>query len=161
MSVTLKMAAGDLVKSPAGRMVDVSGLEKSNQDAAETLLTNHDPFDPPWHPTGSEFYLIKNDVYAYNALGISSMIEQMVDGALQRLIEAQQEDPYVDDEELIDEIRSISVWQIGDLSWAFYAMCVTDSDELVYAEFDIDLSQQLPATIEAAGDTVPGTGTPL
>ena len=161
MSITMKMAGGDFVKASTGRLVEVSGLEKSAQDIAETYLTNFDPFDPPWHPTGSEFYLIDDNVYAYNQMGIQSMIHQMADSSLRRLMDAQQDDPEVDDEEYIEEIVSIDVWQIGDLSWAFYSICQTDSDEEVETGFDIDLSQQLPASIEATGTEVPGTGTPL
>ena len=161
MSITIKMGGGDLVKAPSGRFVEVSGLEKCSQDIAETYLNNFDPFDTPWYPTGSEFYLINADVYAYNELGIASMVRQMADAALMRLMETQQDDPYVDDEELITEIRSIDVWKIGDLSWAFHSLCYTDSDEEVETGFDIDLSQQLPAGVETAGLAVPGIGTPL
>ncbi len=161
MSITIKMGAGDLVKAPSGRFVEVSGLEKCAQDIAETYLNNYDPFDVPWYPTGSEFYLINANVYAYNEMGLSSMIQEMADSALARLMEAQQDDAYVDDEELIAEIRSIDVWQIGDLSWAFHSLCYTDSDEEVETGFDIDLSQQLSAGVETAGLAVPGEGTPL
>ena len=161
MSVTLKMAGGDLVVAATGRFVEVSKLEKSAQDIAETYLTNYDPFDPPWHATGSEFYLIDENVYAYNQVGISTMVHQMADSALSRLMDAQQDDPEVDDEEYISEILSIHVWKIGDLSWAFYSICQTDSNEEVETGFDIDLSQQLPASIDAAGTSVPGIGTPL
>lgn len=155
------MAGGDLVLSSAGRFVEVSGLEKSAQDIAEAYLNNYDPFDPPWHATGSEFYLIDENVYAYNQMGTQTMIQQMADSALRRLMDAQQDDPEVDDEEFISEILSIHVWQIGDLSWAFYSICQTDSDEEVETGFDIDLSQQLPAGIDAVGTAVPGIGTPL
>ncbi|KKN52883.1 hypothetical protein LCGC14_0607890 [marine sediment metagenome] len=161
MSVTIKMAGGDFVKASTGRLVEASGLEKAAQDIAETYLTNYDPFDPPWHPTGSEFYLIDGNVFAYNKAGISTMVHQMADSSLRRLMDAQQDDPEVDDEEYIADITSINVWQIGDLSWAFYSVCQTDSDEEVETGFDIDLSQQLPAGIEASGNAVPGTGTPL
>lgn len=161
MSITFKMAGGDLVKSSNGRLLDVRGLEKSAQDIAETYLTNFDPADPPWHPTGSEFYMIDENVYAYNQMGVSSMIRQMADSSLRRLMDVQQDDPEVDDEEYIEEILSINVWQIGDLSWAFYSICQTDSDEKVETGFDIDLSQQLPAGIDAVGSAVPGVGTPL
>lgn len=155
------MGGGDLVKASTGRLEEVAGLEKCNQDTAETYLINFDPFDPPWHPTGSEFYLIDGNVFAYNQSGISSMIDQMADSALRRLMDAQQEDPEVDDEEFIEDIVGIHVWQIGDLSWAFYSLCQTDSDEDVEVGFDIDLSQQLPASIDAVGLSVPGVGTPL
>jgi len=161
MSATLKMAGGDLVLGPNGRFQEAEGLEKSAQDIAETYLTNFDPFDPPWHATGSEFFLIDDNVYAYNQIGISTMIQQMADSALGRLMDAQQDDPEIDDEEFIAEILSIHVWQIGDLSWAFYSICQTDSDEDVETGFDIDLSQQLPAGIDAVGGAVPGIGTPL
>lgn len=161
MSRTLKMGAGDLVKASSGRLEEVEGLEKCSQDVAETYLINHDPFDPPWHVTGSEFYLINTETFAYSESGIEGMVRDMADGALQRLMEAQQEDPYVDDEELISEIRTINVWKVGQLSWAFYSVLRTDSDEEVETGFDIDLSQQLPAGIETVGLSVPGDGTPL
>lgn len=161
MSKTLMMAAGDLVKQSTGRMAEVSGIHKSAQDIAETYLTNYDPLDPSWHPTGSEFYKVQENVYAYSDIGIEVTIRQMADGALQRLIEAQQNDAYVDDEELIVEIRYINVWKVGPLSWAFYSRCITDSDEQVDTSFDVDLSQQLPPGVETAGLVAPGTGTPL
>ena len=161
MSVTFKMAGGDLVLSPQGRLEEVEGLEKCLQDTAETYLNNFDPFDPPWHSTGSEFYQIDGNVYAYNQMGIQSMIQQMAESSLSRLMDAQQDDPEVDDEEYISDILSINVWQIGDLSWAFYSICQTDSDEQVETGFDIDLSQQLPASVDASGTSVPGVGTPL
>ena len=161
MSTTLKMAAGDIVKTPAGRLQEVMGLEKSAQDIAEAYLNNYDPLDPPWHPTGSEFYLIDENVYAYNMIGIASMVERMAGEALERLISSQQDDAAVDDEELIAEVRSINVWQVGALSWAFYSVCVTDSEENIDTGFDIDLSQQLPAAIQSAGLSTPGTGTKL
>ena len=161
MSRTLKMGGGDLMKAPTGRLVEAAGLEKCAQDIAESYLNNYDPFDPPWHATGSEFYLIDSNVFAYNQSGISSMIDSMADSALRRLMDAQQEDPAIDDEEFIEEIVGIHVWQIGDLSWAFYSVCQTDSDENIETGFDIDLSQQLPSAIEASGTAVPGVGTPL
>ncbi len=155
------MGGGDLVKASTGRLEEVSGLEKCSQDIAETYLINYDPMDPAWHETGSEFYRIASNVFAYNESGISSMIHQMADSALRRLMDAQQDDPMIDDAEFIEDIIGIHVWQIGDLSWAFYSICRTDSDEEVETGFDIDLSQQLPAAIEASGTSVPGVGTPL
>jgi len=155
------MGAGDLVKAASGSLGEVDQLEKCAQDVAETYLTNYDPFDPPWHATGSEFYLIDNNVFAYNAMGIEAMVRDMADGALRRLMDAQLEDAYADDEERIVEIKSINVWKVGQLSWAFYSVLVTDSDENVETGFDIDLTQQLPAGIETAGALVPGIGTPL
>lgn len=161
MSVTIKMAAGDMVKASSGRMVSVSGLEKGSQDIAETFLNNYDPADPPAHPTGSEFFTLVGSVASGGDIGVSTTIQQMADSALQRLMDAQQDDPTVDDEELIAEIVSINVWRFGDMSWAFYSMCLTDSEEEVETGFDIDLSHQLPAGIETVGLAVPGVGTPL
>lgn len=161
MSITLKMAAGDLVLTPAGRFQSISGLEKCAQDIGEAYLNNYAPADPPWHPTGSEFYEIDENTYAYNTIGIKAIIERMAYDALERLMEMQQEDPEVDDAELIDEITSVQVWQIGALSWAFHSVCVTDSYENVETGFDIDLSHQMPASIETAGLEVPGVGTKL
>ncbi len=161
MSVTLKMAAGDLVLMSNGQFQQASGLEKSNQDLAEALLNNYDPLDPPWYPTGSEFYVIDDNVYAYNQMGMETVIRSMAESAIERLMEAQADDPYVDDEELIVETKSVDVWAVGDLSFAFYAACVTDSDENVDVSFDIDLSHQLPSEIETSGGGTPGTGTPL
>lgn len=161
MSVTLKMAAGDLVLTSAGRFQSISGLEKATQDVAETYLTNYDPDDPPWHSTGSEFFLIDENTYAYNTIGIRAIIERMAHDALERLMDAQQDDPEVDDEELIEEISFLNVWQIGALSWAFYSHCTTSSEEKVETGFDMDLSQQLPAAVKTAGLEVPGIGTKL
>lgn len=161
MSSTLKMAAGDLVLLSTGQFQEISGIEKATQDVAETLLNNYDPFDPPWHPTGSEFYVIDSNVYAYNAMGMESMIHAMADASIQRLMDQQADDPYVDDDERIVQIKAINVWSIGDLSYAFYAACTTDSEEDLDLGFDMDLSQQLPAAIEAAGTAVIGRGVPL
>lgn len=153
------MMDGDLFMDRAGQSVTVEGIEKCAQDMAEALLNNYDPEDPPPY-NGSELYTIDGMVpEAPSDLGISSMIERMATDAIERLMDFQQNDPYVDDDELIDEIRDMRVWKIGELSWAFHAFCITESDEPAEVGFDISLDQQLPGTIIAEGFPVLGEGT--
>jgi hypothetical protein len=160
MSITIKMAAGDMVLLPQGQFQEIEGLEKSTQDLGEGLLNNYDPHDPPWYVTGSELYQIDRDTVSYNLAGIPALIQEMVSDAVYRLMEVQQEDPYVDDDELIVDMRSNNVWPASStgMSWAFYVACITDSDQLVDYGFTTDLSQQFPAELEAVGLSALGLG---
>jgi hypothetical protein len=130
MSETIKMANGDIVLDSAGRTIVIDGPEKCAQDIAESLLNNYDPQDPPYH-NGSELYKLDEMTTTLASFGIPSTIESMVHDAIARLMDLQAQDAAITDEELISEIRYIRVWQIGQLSWAFYAKCITNSYEKI------------------------------
>lgn len=160
MSVTMKMANGDLVLDSAGRVVVIDGLEKAAQDMAESYLNNYDPEDPPYH-NGCELYKLDDQTTTLDSFGIPSVIEAMIHDATVRLMDLQAQDPTITDEELIAEILFIRVWQVGLLSWAFYARCQTNSNEKANVSFTIDLLNQLPDGVAQLGDSFPGTGTPI
>lgn len=157
MSITLRMVNGDISILPSGAAETVMGLEKCAQDIAESLLNQYDPFDPPYH-NGSEFWRLFEAPEDYDILGIEGTIETMAEEAIERLMELQENDQFIDDDELIDVIEYIRVWKIGPMSWAFHAHIVTDSDERADVGFDIDLDHQLPPTISPAGVDLPGRG---
>jgi hypothetical protein len=73
-------------------------------------------------------------------------------------MDLQQNDPYVDDDELIDEIREVRVWKIGDLSWAFHALSIVASEEPAEVGFDISLDQQGLGPVDYAGFPLLGDG---
>ena len=156
------MAGGDMVVESSGRFVTATELQKADQDIKETFQNNFDPFDPPWYPTGSEFFKLDTEPLPTNDLAIESRIHNMAFDSLNRLIDAQQDDSSVDDAELIAEVESIDVWKIGDMSWAFYSKCVTDSDEFVETNFEYEFeSDGLPAGVVPTGNHIVGEGTPL
>jgi len=157
MSITLRMVNGDISILPSGSAETVMGIEKCAQDIAESLLNTYDPLEPDYY-NGSEFWRLFEDPGHFDVIGIESTIETMAEEAIQRLMELQENDQFVDDDELIDYIEYIRVWKIGPMSWAFHAHVVTDSDERANVGFDIDLDQQLPPTIEPAGIGLPGGG---
>ena len=155
------MGGGDILLNSTGRPEEVDGLDKVTQDVAETLINEYDSGDPPWYPTGAEFFRLLGRTYAYNSDEIANSIETMAYEAVERLVVTQEEDPYVDDAELIADVRSIRAFSVGDLSWAFYVYLVTDSDEQIKSGGEIDLSQQLPSSLSPDGDHITGIGTPL
>lgn len=157
MSFTIKMSGGDFEVLPSGRTVDINGLEKCAQDIAESLLNSFDPQNPYYY-NGSEFWRLDEPNEAYDMFGVESMIESMAADAVERLMEQQENDGYVDDEELIDTVEFIRVWRIGSMSYAFHLHCVTASQDPVRVGFDINLEQQLPDSIESTGGDIPGTG---
>jgi len=161
MSKTLKMAGGDILMDSTGRPVEIVGLEKVTQDVAETLLNEYDSGDPPWYPTGAEFHRLVGSPSTYSAGDISTQIETMVYDAIERVIISQEEDPYVDDDEMIYDIVTLRAFPVGDLSWAFYVSLLTESEEQVKSEATLDLSQQLPQSLSPDGDHITGIGVPL
>jgi len=142
------MVNGDLYVDAAGRYLAIEGEEKCAQDIAESLLNNRDPEFPEWFP-GSELYRITNGEATKLVAFISpeELIRTFVEDAVDRLIEMQDIDAYVDDAEAISEIRLLRVDKIGSLSYVFYLIVVTDTDDPIRVGFEIDLNQQLPAAI--------------
>jgi hypothetical protein len=159
MSITLKMMDGDLFFDRAGQAVTVEGLEKASQDMAESLINNYDSEDSP-HYNGSEFYkMIGEAAQEQGDLGISSRIERYATESIERLMDLQQVDPYVDDDELIEEIRTIYTEKEGPMSWMFIALCITSSEDVAPVGFVISLDQQLPGTITSEDFATLGDGT--
>ena len=150
---------GDYVVDDAGRTLTVSGVDKCAQDVLETLTNEYDTLDPPWYQTGSEFHMINDPDYAYQSIEPNVMIKSMAQDAIDRLRSAQENDPYVDDEELIDHVVRMIVNQVGPLSYAFFAQIVTASEEQVKASFDLDYGSDLTDAVEMSGLNSPGEGT--
>ena len=157
MSVTLKMANGDLYVDAAGRYIAIEGIEKCAQDIAESLLNNRDPDFPEWF-NGSELYRLTNGEYlrTMSYMQPEELIHTYVEEAVDRLVELQDFDAYVDEDESIVEIALLDVRSIGNLTYAFFLVCLTDSQEPVRVGFTIDLKQQIPAAIR--GDVPDAAG---
>jgi hypothetical protein len=142
MSITWK-CDGDLLLDGAGRLVECQGIEKAAQDMLESFLNNRDPTAPDWY-NGSEFYRIDKLVAAASGMGVDVTIEQFARDAIQRLMELQENDPYVDSDELIAEIQILRALAMGNLTWAFFAKCITESLEPATVGFDVTTSQRTP-----------------
>jgi hypothetical protein len=161
MSTTIKMSGGDIYIERTGRPAIIDKINKASQDVAETFLNEFDIEDPPWYITGAEFWGLIGSLYPFNSNEVSHTIEVMVQDALDRLISAQEDDPYVDDEELIADIQAIWVEPVGQLSWSFYSKLVTDSDEEITSGATIDLGQQLPNSLGPDKNNIIGVGVPM
>lgn len=146
MSYTLKCDDGDLMLTTVGGYAVISGLEKVAQDIAESLLNNSDP-DLEMYYNGSELYRIGEQPAMLHTIGVEEWIHTAVMESLDRLIDSQDEDSFVDEEESIDEIKELTVEQVGTLSWRFMLRVLTESDQNVPMNFDITLSQQLPDSL--------------
>jgi hypothetical protein len=147
MSVTLKCDDGDLLASTGGRFLTVFGLEKCAQDIAESLLNSWDDADYVWW-NGSTLYLIGPDPVDTTVMTIEEMIRVAVEDAIERLIDMQEDDTYVDQDEQIADIRELWVRDLGDLSYGFYLRAITTSEDYIPLGFTISLQQQLPTGIE-------------
>lgn len=160
MSLSWKMTAGDLTLDGAGRLVEVQGIEKSVQDLLESLLNNYDPDDPDWF-NGSEFYKLDSLVVPLDDVGVDTLIEYYARSATQRLMELQENDPYVDEDELISEIQAIVAQPLGDLTWGFFMRCLTESLQPATVGFDVQPMQRLPSNLQVIQPGVysPGGGT--
>jgi hypothetical protein len=159
MSTTLKMDNGDLLLSASGRFVECSGVEKCAQDMAEVLLNNYDSENPGYF-IGSELYKLDGMTFSLGGIDANMMIETFVRDAIKRLMEAQENDPSVENAELIDEIRTLRAQKIGMMSHVFFLKCVTNSDMHVETTYSINLNQQLPGSVATTGaGFTPGTGT--
>ena len=148
MSLTLKCDDGDLMVSTGGRFMIVTGIEKCAQDIAESLLNNWDPETSVYY-NGSELYLIDSDPVSLDAISAEERIRFAVESSVDRLIDLQDEDSYAEADELIQEIRELWVRNLGKSSYGFFLRVITESEDDVPLNFTINLSQQLPSSLEA------------
>jgi len=146
MSYTLKCDDGDLIVNAAGGYSVIFGLEKVAQDIAESLLNNTDP-DAETYYNGSELYQIGDQTTILSTIGVEEWVHTMVMESMERLMDNQDEDDYIDEEESIDTIRELTVEKVGFLSWRFMLRVITESAQNVPMNFDIALSQQLPDSL--------------
>lgn len=159
MSTTFKMDNGDMLMSASGRFVECSGIEKCAQDIAEVLLNNYDSENPGYF-IGSELYKLDSMTFSLGGIDAPMMIETFARDAIKRLMEAQENDPSVENQELIDDIRVLRAQKIGSMTYAFFLKCVTNYDMFVQTNFNISLGQQLPGSLATSGAAfVPGVGT--
>ena len=152
MSVTVKLLDGDWVLLSDGVYSLVEAEEKAAQDIAESLQNNYDPDDPSWF-NGSELYkLIGDPAFAVRAvragINIETFVHSIVEDAIIRLMELQDEDDYVDDAERINDIETLQVRRIGMSSYFFYLICKNDSDDPIREDFVIRLLPSLPPGID-------------
>ena len=146
MSITVKCDDGDLVLDDRHAFMPIDGEEKCAQDVGESLLNNWDPDGINWF-NGSELYsLIGETPSSLDRVSPDEQIHFIVEEAIMRLQDLQDNDAYVDSEEAIDEIRTIDVFAIGKMTYVFRLELVTLSDELLVRQYEISLSQQLPST---------------
>lgn len=148
MSATLKCDYGDLLVDNRGTFIPIDGLQKCAQDIAESLLNNWDPEDEQWW-NGSELYQIERSPSSFGVVGVQDRIRSMVEDAIVRLQDLQEEDGYVDDAELIEEIRELWVKPLGDMTYGYYLVAITASGDKVDPAFTIDLSHQLPTSLDS------------
>jgi len=147
LSNTLKCDNGDLMVAPAGRFLIVTGIEKCAQDMAESLLNSWDPEEDQWY-NGSELFLIGGDPSSLDAISAEERIRSVVEDAIDRLIDLQEDDNYVDLDEKIEEVRELWVRSLGNSTYGFFLRAITESEENVPLGFSIQLSQQLPSSLE-------------
>jgi hypothetical protein len=147
MSVTFKCDNGDLILDTSGRFAVVSGLEKCSQDIAEALLNVWDPNGNNDY-NGSELALIQGETAGLSTMRIEEQIRYAVQSAVERLMDAQSNDLYIDEDEQIEDIRELQVRKLGLFTYGFYLYCITLSEQDVPLAFSITLGQQLPASID-------------
>lgn len=148
MSITIKVDNGDMVADSRGVYATVRGVEKCAQDIAESLLNNWDSDIPPPY-NGSDLYLIDRNPVDSTDAGVETLVYKMVDDAIDRLMDLQDVDDYVDVDEVIDRIDLLTVKKVGPMSWYFYLRVITESEEFVPYDYQIQLSQQLPDSVAA------------
>ena len=134
--------------STGGRFMIVTGIEKCAQDMAEALLNNWDPEGSQWY-NGRALFLIDSDPSSLDAISAEERIRVAVENAIERLIDMQEDDNYVDLDEKIEDIRELWVRSLGNSSYGFFLRVVTESEENIPLGFSIELSQQLPSSLEA------------
>lgn len=149
MSITLKCDDGDLLVSTTGAFILIDGMQKCAQDIAESLLNNWDPDISNWY-NGSELYLIDEDPATLSLVSAEERIRFSVEESILRLQDLQEADDYADEDEIIDEIRTLMVQRVGFMTFGFYLGVVTASEEFVPQNFFINLAQQLPSTFDEA-----------
>ncbi len=145
MSTTLRIQDGDLVLLPQGVFDTVTDEAKLRQDIAETTLNNLDPQNPSWF-TGSLLYTVEANPQNIikSGIGVEQYIQVIIDEALQRLIDLQEEDEYITDKERISEVEQIIVQKIGNSAYIFYAIVRNDSDEQVAEDIVLRVPGSLP-----------------
>jgi hypothetical protein len=160
LSITWQVSNGDIVLDGAGRLVEVQGIEKCTQDLLEALLNQYDAQDPDWY-NGSELHRLDSMVVPLDSIGVDTLIEQYARTATQRLMEQQENDPYVDEDELIAEIQTLVAQPLGNLTWSFFERVLTDSQLPATVGFDLETNQQLPSNFQVSQPGVfnPGGGT--
>jgi hypothetical protein len=134
--------------STGGRFMVVHGIEKCAQDTAESLLNNWDPEAFVYY-NGSDLYLIDGDPQSLDAISAEERIRVSVESAVDRLMSMQDDDAFADEDEIIAEIRELWVRKIGKSSYGFFLRLITESEEDVPLGFSLELSQQLPSSLEA------------
>ena len=154
MSITIKCDDGDIMVSTGGTFIIVGGMQKCAQDIAESLLNNWDPDVLSWY-NGSELYTVAEDPASLGLIGAEERIRYSVEDAILRLQDLQQADDEADEDEIIEEIRTLMVQKVGFMTYGFYLGVITASEEFVPQDFFINLSQQLPTTFDE--DEVLGT----
>lgn len=147
MSITLKCDDGDLIVATTGAFVLIDGLQKCAQDIAESLLNDWDPDLINWY-NGSELYLIDGDPASLSIVTAEERIRFAVEDSILRLQDLQQSDDFADEDEIIEEIRTLMVQKVGLMTYGFYLSAITASDEFVEQDFAINLSQQLPSSFD-------------
>ncbi len=147
MSITIKCDDGDLIVATTGAFVIIGGLHKCAQDVAESILNNFDPDLINWY-NGSELYLIGGDPATLHLITAEERIRFAVEDSISRLQDLQHADDLADEDELIEELRTLLVQKVGTMTYGFYLGLVTASDQLVERDFAINLTQQLPNSFD-------------
>ena len=148
MSITLKCDDGDLLVDNRGQFIPINGMQKCAQDIAESILNNWNSEDNQWW-NGSELYQLERDPSMYADVEAEEQIRYMVEDAVMRLQALQEEDGEVDGDELIEEIRELWVKPLGNMTYGYYIVAITASDEKVDPTFTISLSHQLPSSLDS------------
>lgn len=149
MSVTLMLEYGDWVLRPDGVFDIVTGYRKGVQDIAESLQNNYDPEDPSWFNGSTLYEIDKNPmIVAEQGLGAEVLIRTSVEDSILRLMDLQNEDNYVEDDELITEIRNLMVRRIGASSFFFQLVCINNSDQEITERFKLKLLPRLPSGLD-------------
>jgi hypothetical protein len=143
------MLDGDFVLLSDGVYDLVEDEEKAAQDIAESLQNNYDSEDPSWFNGSELFRLIGDPAFAVRAvragLTIETLLHSIVEEAIVRLMDLQDEDDYITDKERISEIQTLQVRRLGNgSSYFFYLVCLNDSNEPIRTDFIIRLIPDLP-----------------
>lgn len=155
MSTTIKCDNGDLFVGTSGRFILVDGIEKCAQDIAESLSNNWDEEGDQYYNGSELFLLMRDQSSAIAGIAIEERIRSAVEDAVFRLMDMQEADDYVDEDELIEQIRELWVQRLGvDGSYAFFLRVITMSELELPMNFDITLTQMLPPGVERVEDSL-------
>jgi hypothetical protein len=147
MSYTMKCDDGDLIMDSTGRYRAVFGQEKCVQDIAESLLNNYDTEFPMYY-NGSLLYEIDHNPAFVEAIGAEAFIHAAVNESIERLMDSQENDEYVDAAEKINHIQQLMVRRLGIMTYTFYLLAITEDDsDVTVDDFVVSLAQQLPASL--------------